>query len=185
MVDVSTRFDFYTDVRFSFKVGTDDSPGDWAAAPAPLAVARRIDGVREDVERHTITWSDYAIRNAWLEVTVEALFLDRVVAGDVFYYGNLPGETGDAAPASRIGRVTGADVNRTRAALLSRTAPLTSAFDQNRDGVVNVLDLAVARGNQAAALNAPTVPDASPAAALLGARGRPGRRSMLVDEIIS
>jgi ELWxxDGT repeat protein len=185
MVDVSTRFDFYTDVRFSFKVGNDDSPGDWAAAPAPLAVARRIDGVPEDVERHTITWADSAIRNTWLEVTVEALFLDRVVATDVFYYGNLPGETGDATPAGRKAVVTGADVLRTRAAVPARTAPLTSAFDHNRDGAVNALDLAVARGNQTAALNAPTVPDASPAAALLGARGRPGRRSMLVDEIIS
>jgi ELWxxDGT repeat protein len=185
MVDVSTRFDFYTDVRFSFKVGNDDSPGDWAVAPAPLAVARRIDGVPEDVERHTITWADSAIRNTWLEVTVEALFLDRVVATDVFYYGNLPGETGDATPAGRKAVVTGADVLRTRAAVPARTAPLTSAFDHNRDGAVNALDLAVARGNQTAALNAPTIADASPAAASLGTRGRPGRRSMLVDEIIS
>ena len=180
MADVSTRFDFFSDVRFSFKVGNDDSPADWAAAPVPLSVSRRNDGLPEDIDRFTIVWADGAIRNTWLQVTAEALLGDRVVATDVFYYGNLAGETGDPLAAGRAMRVSAVDVVRTRAAQGGRGAAVTSAFDHNRDGFINAADLAVARANQNAALNAPTIPDASPVAASGAAeRVRTRRRAAL------
>jgi len=158
MVDVNTRFDFYDDLRFSFKVGNDDTPADWAPAPAPASQSQRSGGLPLDLDRWTFTWADGAIRNTWLEVTVEALLGDRVVAADVFYFGNAPGETGDAPPAGAVAAVSPTDYARTRSAVAGRVAPITSPFDHNRDGVVNVLDLNVVRGNMTARLYPPTSP---------------------------
>lgn len=123
-----------------------------------------------DVDRVTVVWADNAIRNTWLQVTVQALFLDRVVGTDVFYFGHLAGETDGL-------RVTAADYSRTRAAGGTRNAPLTNAFDHNRDGFVNLLDANVARGNVFASLDPLFVP-AAPVAAIAGmpkrSRYRPG-----------
>ena len=160
MVDVNTRLAFYDDLRFSFKVGNDDTPGDWATAPAPASLSRRNDGLPLDLDRWMVTWADGAIRNTWLEVTVEALLGGSVAATDVFYFGNVPGETGDAPPAGSgaVAVVSATDFARTRGGVPARVASLTSPFDHNRDGVLNVLDLNVVRGNMMARLFPPTAP---------------------------
>jgi hypothetical protein len=76
----------------------------------------------------------------------------------VFYFGNAPGETGDAPPAGSgaVAAVSPTDFARTRSAVAGRVAPITSPFDHNRDGVVNVLDLNVVRANMTARLYPPT-----------------------------
>ena len=153
MVDVSTRFDFYDDVRLSFRVGT--GGGTWAEAPAPLSITPRTDHLPLDIQRYTVLWADGAIRNKWLQVTVDALFGGRVVSTDVFYYGNVAGETGDAPPTLRV---TAADVSRTRSALFTRGAAVDNPFDHNRDGFVNALDLNVVRGNLFASIEQPVIP---------------------------
>ena len=135
-------------------------------------------------ERVSFTWADGAIRNAWLQVTVEALSGDRVVGTDVFYYGNLPGETGDLAGPAATTRVNAVDLALTRAALLTRPAAIDNRFDHNRDGLVNVLDLAVARANRFAALTAPSQSVISAAASPSRIRSayRPGS---LLDESVA
>ena len=155
MVDVSTRFDFYDEVRLSFRVGTGGEPGSWTDAPAPLSVTPRTDHLPLDIQRFTVIWADGAIRNKWLEVTVDALFGGRVISTDVFSYGNLVGETGDAPPTLRV---TATDVSRTRAALFTRGAAVDNPFDHNRDGFVNALDLNVVRGNLFESIDAPVFP---------------------------
>ena len=62
---------------------------------------------------------------------------------DVFYFGNLIGETGDAPTPARV---SAADLGSVRSHL-NAGVPVTSAYDLNRDGLVNALDLAVARSN--------------------------------------
>jgi ELWxxDGT repeat protein len=142
MVDITTRLDFYDEVQLSFRVGTGGDPSGWSPAPTPLSVTHRIDGVPEDIDRVTVVWPDGAIRNTWLQVTAEALFGGRVVASDVFYFGNLIGETG-TAPALRV---DAADFAATRAHV-REAATLTHPFDFNRDGRVDTLDLNAVRGN--------------------------------------
>ena len=61
--------------------------------------------------RVTITWADGAIRNEWLQVTVNPTAVTGLTAPDVFYFGNLVGDTGDAALS-----VDAADVLATRSA---------------------------------------------------------------------
>jgi ELWxxDGT repeat protein len=155
MIDLWTRFAFYDDVRLSFRVGRGGERGTWTAAPAPLSVTRGNNHVPLDVDRLTVIWADGAFRNKWLEVTVEGLAGGRVVATDVFCYGNLVGETGDV-PA--VQRVTAADVTRTRAALFTRAAAIDNPFDHNRDGFVNALDLNIVRGNLFASIEPPASP---------------------------
>ena len=164
MVDLNTRVAL-DDVRLAFRVGN-GTPAGWAAAPAPLSVTHRSGPhLPRDVDRVTVTWADNAIRNRWLEVTVEALLEGRVIATDRFYFGHLAGETSDL-------RVTASDYSRTRSAARGRSAPIESPFDHNRDGWVNVLDANVSRANFFASLEPP-----APSAAAPAATAAPGRRA--------
>jgi len=90
-------------------------------------------------------WRDGAIRNQWLQIKVLANARTRLTAPDVFYFGNLVAETGNgsigAAPGTAA--VTVHDAVRTRAALGRRAAGITSSFDFNRDGRVDVRDYAL------------------------------------------
>jgi ELWxxDGT repeat protein len=174
MIDVDTRLPGSGDVVMKFDVGTGAANAPWTAAPTPLSVTRRNDGLPEDLDRLTVIWPDGAIRNTWLRVTLEATLDGAVVGRDVFYFGHLAGETGDAA-AGAVARVTASDLARTRAAVPTRSAGPDNPFDHNRDGVVNVLDVNVVRGNFFATLPAPTTAAApSPAARMPHTRYRPG-----------
>ena len=174
MIDLDKRLDFITGDRFTFRVGRGGDVGGWAVAPAPLSVARRSGPGGS--ERVSFTWADGAIRNAWLEVKVEVLSGESVVGVDVFYFGNLPGETGRGATPGAALRIDALDVARTRAARLPGGAGLRNVFDHNRDGAVNATDIAITRANAAAALQPPATPPATAAGPLERTRGayRPG-----------
>jgi hypothetical protein len=106
-------------------------------------------------DRVTLVWPDpgriassaAAVLNHWLEVTVKANPRTGLTQPDVFYFGNLVGETGDGVtPASTELEVGAPDLAGTRRTLAA-PAPVTSAYDHNRDGAVNALDMAVVRRN--------------------------------------
>ena len=125
---------------FGFKVGNDSNPANWSAAPAPIAVNVRQGAARNGSDRVTVIWADNAIQNQWLQVTVLAGASTGLAAQDVFYFGNLVGESGNDAT------VTVADED---AALNNRTgfvlASITNNYDYNRDGRVNAADALIAR----------------------------------------
>src|SRR5439155_14772509 len=79
---------------FAFRV---NRAGRWSAAPAPLSIGRDSAAGPNGSDRVAITWAENAIRNAWLEVTVKSTPATGLPAPDTFYFGNLAGETGDAA----------------------------------------------------------------------------------------
>jgi ELWxxDGT repeat protein len=85
------------------------------------------------------------------EVTVKANANTGLAAPEVFYLGNLTGETGD--PESPL-RVTTTDLSRMLPALFSE-AGVSSPYDHNRDGRVSVHDFAIARAGLGRALGAP------------------------------
>ena len=189
--------------EFDFKVGRLGEAATWVDAPAFRATVRRGAGVNGS-DRITFTWPDGAIKNTWLRITAKPSFNTGVDVGDVFYFGNLVGDTGagGAAVASvstsassgtppRLG-VDAADYAATRAAVSTRRVGRGHRFDHNRDGWVNVRDLAVVRASigrslvlGSAPLGGPfvTPAPASSAAATLPepARTRPPRRSLLVE----
>jgi hypothetical protein len=144
---------------FVFRAGTSANPSTWSIAPQPAVTVRRGAGAAGS-DRVTFTWPDNQLKNRWLQVTVKANADTGLAEPDVFYYGNLAGETGDS---SRAATVNGVDVARTRAAS-GRGADVDSRFDHNRDGRVNAVDSAVVRANLFQSLRLITAPAASAAA---------------------
>ncbi|NQU21666.1 MAG: Ig-like domain-containing protein [Candidatus Nealsonbacteria bacterium] len=145
---------------FQFRVGNDSDPAGWTEAPSPLAVAVHVGGGANDSDRLAITFSDYAIRNQWLEVTVLANEHTGLTEPDVFYFGNAVADAGNS-PADT--QVTAADL------LLARNNPrdflhpagVDCPYDFNRDGQVNAMDVLLARNNQTSFLNALNLIDLS------------------------
>jgi uncharacterized delta-60 repeat protein len=161
MVDV-LRLPASTDVTaddFEFRVGNNATPGTWALAPAPLSVTERPSGLAGGSTRVSIVWADGAIRNQWLQVTVKANANTRLSQPDVFYFGNLAGET--VAPGAGDFAVNGSDVTATRLAKRNVAVAVTEPADHNRDGRVNVLDDEVVRGNYGKTLAAQGTPAAT------------------------
>ena len=107
---------------------------------------------------YAVTWAGGALRNTWVEVTVKANADSGLAAPDVFYFGNLVGETGDAATPLRVSAL---DLAGTKGHFTS-DAPITSRYDFNRDGAVNALDLAAVRANYGRSLVAIVAPPPPP-----------------------
>ena len=135
---------------FLFEVPLDAGLTSWGPAPAPSAVTVRQGGGASGTDRVTITWPDGAIRDTWLRVTALSNARTNLARPDVFYFGNLRGETGDAPPGARA-TVNAFDLYGTRRALFS-AVPIDSRYDFNRDGRVSAADLAAARSNLGRAL---------------------------------
>ena len=170
MIDVSglpPSFDPASE-DFAFRVGPGGNPSGWAAAPAPLSFSRRNGAGLGGSDRITLTWADGAIKNQWLQVTLLANARTGLASSDVFYVGNLIGETGNSTSPLRVDAL---DVVATRAHL---RAVGDTAWDFNRDGRVDTLDLAAARGNLFKSLGAIASPP--PPVADAGILGPPAAR---------
>ena len=107
----------------------------------------------DGASRIMLLWPEGAIRNTWVQVTVPANARTGLTSPDVFYFGNLVGETGDTATPLRVGALDLAGVRR----VLNTNATLTSPYDVNRDGRINALDLSAVRQNQTRSI-APLAP---------------------------
>jgi subtilisin-like proprotein convertase family protein len=162
MVDVSNLPDAAepSAADFSFKSGTDPDPSTWSdVAVQPAVTVRRGDGVN-GAARVTLIWPDGTTVGRWLGVTVKNTPVTGLATPDVFYFGNLPGDTGNAAAEAAV---TVADVLAVRSALNQSGRPVTDPNDFTRDGRVNASDFAIVRGWMGRSLTvfAPSV--ASPA----------------------
>ena len=130
---------------FVFKAGTSPDPSTWADAPAPTALSVRRGGALAGPDRVALTWPEAALRNTWLQVTLRATPATGLSAPDVFYFGNL---VGAATPSAGARQTVGAlDYLAVRRAAAVRGRVVSSAYDHNRDGVVNALDVAAVRLN--------------------------------------
>jgi ELWxxDGT repeat protein len=131
---------------------------DFEFSPAghePISVDVRPGAGVDGSDRITLIWRDYnpldtsplpqAVGNGWLTVTMKANGHTGLSAPDVFRFGNLIGETGDAG-ATLGWRVNALDLTAVRRAL-NAAAPITSATDFNRDGRTNALDLSIVKRN--------------------------------------
>lgn len=70
MLDIANLSATPTAADFTFRVGNDNTPSGWAAAPAPTSVTVRA-GTAGGSSRVTITWADNAIQKQWLQVTAK------------------------------------------------------------------------------------------------------------------
>ena len=122
------------------------------------------------VTRVTMTWPDNAIQNEWLQVTVLANGNTGLVVDDVFYFGNLIGDS------SGDGRVGPFDVLFTRSnpRPFFDPAAIDTVHDFNRDKRVNAIDTLIARNRQSWSCTILRLIDLSPVQAAKAVDG--GRR---------
>ena len=129
---------------------------DFEFSPAghdPVSINVRQGAGEGGSDRVTLTWRDYnpldasplpqAVANGWLTVTVKANYHTGLSRPDVFSFGNLIGETGDAPTPTKVSAADLASVKRVRNAATG----VESRQDVNRDGKVNALDLGVIKRN--------------------------------------
>jgi hypothetical protein len=133
-----------TAADFTFKVGLNNAPSKWIAAPAPTTVSVRGGAGVGGTDRVELTWADGSITDEWLEVTVLANADTGLVAPYTFFYGSLPASTGASDTATKA--ITGSsDESVIRAN--NGIATVTNAYDVTKDGQVNSSDESAARAD--------------------------------------
>jgi hypothetical protein len=152
--------------NFIFKVGNNNSPANWAVAPAPSALSVIPGGGVSGSDRVVITWASGAITKQWLEVGVlptaqtglaaTAMMVDPdgpgaatpVAAGDVFLFGNAVGGsgTGDSASAAPT-NATDEIGARNNPHGFGNFALVDDVYDYNKDRNVNATDQIISRNN--------------------------------------
>jgi type VI protein secretion system component Hcp len=152
------------------RVGTTGDPAAWAPAPAPLAVALRRGAGAGGSDRLTITWADGAITSRWLRVALKANARTGLGAGDVFYFGSLPGD------ADADGSVDFADLVTLAQRYDQPTTAGVAAGDLNVDGVVDFADLVALAQGYDTTLAAPAVGAAAAAPLAVPAAATPAAR---------
>ena len=138
MVDIGNIPGPITASDFIFKVGNNNTPSTWAAAPAPSAVSLVPGGGIAGSDRVIITWPSGSIMNTWLEVQVLANANTGLVTPDVHFWGNKVGDSGTGTPATTF--VTNTTDSLQVFATLGGSKPITDLRDYNRDGQVNTTD---------------------------------------------
>jgi hypothetical protein len=164
---------------FSFRSGR--GAATFSDGPSNVQVSVRRGAGMNGSDRVTLTWPDYnpasasplaqAVANAWLEVTVKANGNTGLAAPDVFGFGNLIGETGNAPSALAVDT---SDLLAVRRKLFT-FAPVTSRFDFVRDGRVTASDFSIVRANFLRRLTLTTVATSLPGAPVFIDRFETGR----------
>ena len=137
-------------------------PSGWSTAPAPAGITRRAGAGVGGSDRITIVWGDDAVKDRWLQVTVKPnAATTGLVAADVFYFGNLIGDTGDGTTTNRVNAL---DLGAVKRALNGASA-IDGRYDFNRDGRINALDLGAVKANLNRVMGFITPPPPPPGAA--------------------
>ena len=136
---------------FTFKVGNDSTPAGWIAAAVPTSITVRAGAGQGGSDRLTIIWTDGAISNTWLEVTVKAGGNIGLITDYTFYFGNAIGESGNFTTDAMV---NASDQLRARN---NNTAPgaaaVDNSYDYNRDQSVEAGDILKARSNPTSPTN--------------------------------
>jgi hypothetical protein len=158
MVDIDGLAGVPTIGDIGVRVNQAATPDTWSTGPAPESVTVRAGEGVGGSDRVTIVWADGAILNQWVEVSVLPGANTGLGAADVFYAGNVVGET------NNDGRIGIGDLT----ALVSEFGMRGGAellADVNIDGRVDLTDLTIMRSNFGTSLGLPTMPPAAPPAA--------------------
>jgi len=155
---------------FTFKVSgqglagqsSDPTDGSWTTLSGvnlPTVVVRLGQGVGGS-DRIELTWPDGAIVDRWLEVIIKSNSNTGLAAQDVFFFGNMPGDTnndpaGDFKTIDAIDqfniKTAATDSNNTGLYFnVSLASAISNVWDINRDGDVNANDQLSARVHSSA-----------------------------------
>jgi hypothetical protein len=182
MIDIAGAPGPITAADFIFRVGNNNTPSTWGAAPAPSSISVRAGAGTSGSDRVVLTWANGAIAKKWLEVVVLAnanTGLPQLPGypagqGDVFFFGNAMADSGSGDSATQaVVNTTDELAARNNPASLASNIPITNLFDYNRDGQVNTTDALASRNNPTSIPNVvrflslgnpPSAPEAQPAA---------------------
>ncbi len=139
---------------FVFKVGNNNTPGSWGAAPAPSSIQVRTGAGVSGSDRVDIIWANNAIQKQWLEVQVLANGNTGLPdnfgggIGDVFFWGNAvgDGDTGNTATAAPV-NATDEIGARNNPHSFGNPATVDDQYDYNKDRFVNATDQLISRNN--------------------------------------
>ena len=155
MIDLSGAHDAITASDFIFKVDNgNNTPNTWALAPAPSSILVRAGAGAGGSDRVELVWPDGTIKGTWLEVIVKADAHTGLAADDQFFFGSMPGETGnDTDPDFHFTDANDQLAIRSHSNLsgaslsvnLGLTVAIQNIYDVNRDGQIDALDQSVAR----------------------------------------
>ena len=156
MVDIANLPGTPTAADFTFKVGNDNNPSGWAAAPAPTGITVRSGAGIDGSDRVTIIWADNAIAKQWLQVTAKATPATGLASPDVFYFGNAVGETGNSASDAMVKPTDEVGVRNNPHSLGGSEGPasIDDVYDFDRDKKVGPTDEIIARTNATNSLTA-------------------------------
>ena len=131
---------------FSFSTGNSDA----ASAFQPLGVNPEISvrpgaGVNGS-DRVSLIFPDASVTKTWLQVTVKANAATGLSSDDVFYFGNVIGETGGSS-VNAVVNLSDVSLTRTNQSGFGSVG-IGSLYDFDRNGRVNLADLSIARTNQ-------------------------------------
>jgi hypothetical protein len=143
-IDVANFESVITPDDFTLLVGNSSDTSSWQPAPEADIAMRPGFGV-DGSTRIEIVWDNNDIQNEWVQVTLKADAVTKLAAPDVFYFGNVIGDTGNSTTTAAD---DSADELAARAHGTGLTAaPITSPYDFNRDGHVDTGDQLIARAN--------------------------------------
>ncbi len=147
MIDLANLpFGQLTASDLEFKVGNAATPATMTPLTTLPQITIRPNAGVDGSDRITLIWPDGLIKNTWLQITVKATENTGLSAADVFYFGNIIGETGNAVGNTTVDLL---DMNGARDNTTGRgvIAPAYHRFDVNRDSKVDLLDMNVVRDN--------------------------------------
>ena len=156
MVDISGLSGTPTFSDFQFRVGNDDNPAGWAAAPALSNIGgitvRNLGGS----DRVTLLWGANEIQNQWLQITVLPTSTTGLLSADIFYFGNLIGEAGNS-PTDAMVTLDDEILAKNNLEPFWHVS-VDNPYDYNRDRLVIAIDQIIARNNIGKSLELITVP---------------------------
>ena len=147
MVDIADATGTPSASDFEFEVGNDSNLNNFVAGPAPSSVTVRPGEGVGGSDRVTILFPDDAIKGEWLKVTVKSTGNTGLLADDVFFLGNAPGDTGNSASDAEVTPSDEVIVRNNSATLAINPAAITEVCDFNRDRKVGPTDQIISRNN--------------------------------------
>jgi hypothetical protein len=130
---------------FTFKVGNNNAPSTWGAAPVPSAISVFPGAGVGGWDRVIITWASGSIKNQWLEVQVKATVNTGLVTPDIYFWGNKVGDSASSSPATQFS--TDASDAAQVFASIGTPKPISDLRDYNRSGSVDATDAAIVFAN--------------------------------------
>ncbi len=145
IIDLPAPHGTITASDFTFRIGNNNSPSSWSAAPQPLSVTTFAGAGANRTDRISIIWADNVIQQTWLQVTIAGSTNTGLSSAFTFYFASAIADSGSGNSTAAVTNIADENAARNNPAGVLSHIPVTNAFDFNRDGKVDVTDQSLAR----------------------------------------